>query len=211
MIDFQQDTLFGKKIISTISFDEQEIIKDILYLHADGNQIELDPTFSIGNFYNKGIPIPKYIFDKYPQSSNVVEASSEALPIDDNNINVIMFDPPFLIGGSNPQESEDGSCIIGKRFTVFKDLGALYDMYSLSIEEFYRILRKNGILIFKCQDTVLSAKNHFIHCWIMAEAKKTGFYPLDLFILMAQNRITDGRVQQHARKFHSYFWVFRKV
>jgi hypothetical protein len=44
----------------------------------------------------------------------------------------------------------------------------------------------------------------------MFEAIKYGFYPKDLFILLAKNRLNDGRVQQHARKYHSYFWVFKK-
>lgn len=66
-------------------------------------------------------------------------------------------------------------------------------------------------MIFKCQDVVFSAKNHFTHVWVMNEALKLGFYPKDLFILLARNRLTDGRKQQHARKFHSYFWVFKKA
>ena len=72
------------------------------------------------------------------------------------------------------------------------------------------ILKNDGIVIFKCQDCVSSAKQYFSHCWVMYEAMKYGFYPKDLFILFAKNRINDGRKQQHARKYHSYFWVFKK-
>lgn len=48
----------------------------------------------------------------------------------------------------------------------------------------------------------------------MNEAIKIGFYPKDLFILLAKNRVTaDWQVknQKNARKFHSYFWVFQKT
>ena len=51
------------------------------------------------------------------------------------------------------------------------------------------------------------------HVFVMNEAVKAGFYPKDLFILLAKNRITadwQTRNQKHARKFHSYFWVFEK-
>ena len=44
--------------------------------------------------------------------------------------------------------------------------------------------------------------------------KITGFYPKDLFILHNNVRInsfgTKWTKQEHARKYHSYFWVFEK-
>lgn len=210
MEDLGQDTLFGKKIISTISYNEQEIIRDILYLHTDGQSIDCDPTYSIGNFYKKGIPEPKYKFDLTPQLPGVIGASSNNLPLDNNSIDVIMFDPPFVITGDTYGEAQDGSSIIAKRFTGFHSFDELKQMYSSSLKEFYRLLRDKGVVIFKCQDVVVCSKNHFSHCWVMYEAMKLGFYPKDLFILLAKARLTDGRIQQHARKYHSYFWVFKK-
>lgn len=44
----------------------------------------------------------------------------------------------------------------------------------------------------------------------MYEALRYGFYPKDLFMLLAKVRLNDGREQQHARKYHSYYWVFEK-
>ena len=207
---FGQETIFGPKVISTIGYDEQEIIRDILYLHADSNIIDCDPTYSIGNFYKKGIPPPKLKYDKFPQIEGVVEATSDSLPLGKDSVSVIMFDPPFVISGEGYDDLKEGSGIISKRFTAFKDFKELKSMYNGSLKEFYRILRDDGIVIFKCQDIVSSGLNHFSHCWIMYEAMKIGFYPKDLFILLAKNRINDGRKQQHGRKYHSYFWVFKK-
>ena len=68
-------------------------------------------------------------------------------------------------------------------------------------------------MIFKCQDKVSSGKQYFSHVYVQKEAIKYGFYPLDLFILLAKNRIVadwQKANQKHARKFHSYFWVFKK-
>lgn len=209
-MSYGQNTLFGDKVISTIGFDEQEMIRDILYLHADNKYIDCDPCYSTGNFYKTGLPKPINIFDKYPQSPKVIEADSGSLPLNNGSCNTIMFDPPFVMSGENYNELKTGSGIISKRFTAFKDFTELKGMYSRSLLEFYRILAYGGIVIFKCQDVVVSAKNHFTHCWIMNEAINIGFYPKDLFILLAQNRINDGRKQQHARKYHSYFWVLKK-
>ncbi len=209
-MDFGQNTLFGSKTIKSISYDEQEIIKDILYLHGNGNYIDLDPTYSIGNFYNDKLPKPKYRFDKTPQVAGVIQAESHSLPLENESCNVIMFDPPFVISGENYNESVEGSGIISKRFTAFKSFDEIKTMYTASLKEFYRLLTNDGIVIFKCQDVVVSSKNHFTHCWLMNAAIEIGFYPKDLFIYFAKNRISDGRKQQHARKYHSYFWVFEK-
>jgi len=40
-------------IIKSINYDQHEIIKDILQLHNNGEDIECDPTYSKGNFYKK--------------------------------------------------------------------------------------------------------------------------------------------------------------
>jgi hypothetical protein len=210
-IEMNQQSLFGDKVISTIGFDEQEIIRDILYLHAGGFYIDCDPCYSVGNFYKQGLPKPKYIYDKYPQSDDVIEATSDCLPLENESVNTIMFDPPFVMTGDTYGEAKEGSSIIAKRFTGFHDWLELKKMYAGSLKEFYRILKDGGIVIFKCQDCVVSAKNHFTHSWVMNQAINIGYYPKDLFILLAQNRITDGRKQQHARKYHSYFWVFKKT
>ena len=209
-VDFGQDTLFGKKVISTIGYNEQEIIRDILYLHANNKPIDCDPTYSTGHFYKDWAIPPKYKFDKFPQVAGVIEATSDNLPLDPNSVEVIMFDPPFVMTRDTYGEAQKGSSIIAKRFTGFHNFDELKQMYSGSLKEFARVLMGWGIVIFKCQDCVVCSLNHFTHSWVMFEAMKYGFYPKDLFILLARNRLTDGRVQQHARKFHSYFWVFKK-
>lgn len=209
--DLGQNNLFGKKVISSIGYNEQEMIKDILYLHSENKYIDCDPTYSVGNFYKFGLQKPKYKFDKFPQLAEVSMATSDNLPLENESIYTIMFDPPFVIGGKTYPKSKKGSCIIQKRFTQFESFDELKQMYSNSLKEFSRVLKKDGIIIFKCQDSVASAKNHFTHCWVMNEAIRFGFYPKDLFVLLARNRLNDGRKQQHARKYHSYYWVFKKT
>jgi ubiquinone/menaquinone biosynthesis C-methylase UbiE len=100
--------------------------------------------------------------------------------------------------------------IISKRFTAFTSFAELREMYHKSLKEFYRVLKKNGIVIFKCQDVNGGGTQYFSHCWLMNEAINLGYYPKDLFILLAKNRITDNRQQHTARKYHSYYWVFEK-
>lgn len=199
-------------MIKSISFDQQEIINNILSLHCPSG-IDLDPTYSKGNFYKNGtVKEPKYKFDIAPQSSDVLESSADNLPLDNSSVHCIMFDPPFLATKGKSLSVDNGSNKINKRFGVFEDEISLHEFYNRALSEFYRLLDSNGILIFKCQDKVSSGKQYFSHCMIMNWAVEIGFYPKDLFVLLAKNRIVADwqKNQKHARKFHSYFWVFEK-
>jgi len=123
-----------------------------------------------------------------------------------------MFDPPFLATTGKSLKTDEGN-IINRRFGVYPSEKELHQFYVDSLLESHRILKKNGILIFKCQDKVSGGKQYMSHVFIMNEAIKIGFYPKDLFILLAKNRIVADwqlKNQKNARKFHSYFWVFEK-
>lgn len=125
-----------------------------------------------------------------------------------------MFDPPFLATtGKSLNENKDNN-IINKRFGVYPTEQELHKFYIDSLKEAYRVLDNKGVLIFKCQDKVSSGKQYMSHCFIYNEAVKIGFYPKDLFILLAKNRlVADWQLknQKNSRKFHSYFWVFEKT
>ena len=201
-------------LISSISYDQIEIIENILKLHTKDNTIDCDPTYSKGNFYKNGkIKEPKYKFDINPQTEDTIKADARSLPLDDNSVNCIMFDPPFLATTGKSITANDNNNFINKRFGVFPNEKELHQFYIDSMKEFYRILKDDGILIFKCQDKISSSKQYLSHVFIINEAIKIGYYPKDMFILLAKTRIVaDWQVknQKNARKFHSYFLVFQK-
>lgn len=202
-------------MIKSISYDQSEIIKWILRLHVPSGKIDCDPTYSIGNFYkNTGIEKPLYKFDINPQIDGVEFGDSRELPLKDSSINCIMFDPPFLATTGKSLTENDDNNIINKRFGVYPSEQELHQFYIDSLKEAYRVLAGKGILIFKCQDKISSGKQYMSHCFVHDEAVKIGFYPKDMFVLLAKNRlVADWQLknQKNARKFHSYFWVFEKV
>lgn len=208
MLDLRQKNLFGNRIISSIGFDEQQIIKDILFLHGNGNYIDCDPTFSIGNFYKNGLPKPKYRYDINPQVSGVEKYSADNLPLSDNSINVLMFDPPFLIG----KYGQCKNAKMSKRFSIFPSIDDLMFFYNNSLKEFNRVLKHKGIVIFKNQDVITAKGQLFTHCYIHDMAIKNGFYVKDMFILLAKQRISNPNLKQHhAHKFHCYYYVLEKT
>lgn len=194
-------------LIETVSTSQEEILNNISKLYCPGG-FELDPTYSIGAFY-KGVPAPKYKYDIKVQALGVEQADCRALPLLDNSIGSIVFDPPFVAGSR--KDGKPG--IIKERFGYYRNVPELWAFYRDSLREFYRILKLKGILVFKCQDTIENSKQFLSHIEIINYALGLGYYPLDLFILTARNVLISPNMlnQQHARKSHSYFLVFQKI
>jgi len=207
------DTLFGKNIVSSISFSNDEILNNIMQLY-NIDCFDLDCTYSKGVFW-KNFKKPKFKTDLFPKSNEVLKACSTKLPFKDNSFNFIMFDPPFIIDGTTYKQSKKGSCLMSKRFEAYYSFNELKKHYYNTLKECYRLLKKDGILVFKCQDVVSSGKNHFSHSLIMNMAIDLEYYPKDLFILLSKNRVNSfgskWKKQFHARKYHSYFWVLQKT
>lgn len=200
-------------MIKQIQYDQNEIINNIISLYIKNGAIEVDATYSKGNFYkNNNIQEPIYKFDISPQDVNVVKADCRELPLQNESVGSIMFDPPFLATTGPSLRKNDDSNIIAKRFGTYKNEIELHQMYFDSMKEFYRILKPGGILIVKCQDKVSSGKQYMQHVYIMNMAEDIGYYTKDMFILCVNNRLVANwqKNQKHARKYHSYFYVFEK-
>lgn len=65
-------------MVKSISFDEQEILGWILQLHCESN-IELDPTYSKGNFYKKGTIFVDFSGEKRNLLKEIEEINNEDL------------------------------------------------------------------------------------------------------------------------------------
>lgn len=193
--------------ILTVSSNQQEIIQNIISLYCPTG-IECDTTYSKGVFY-KGLAQPRLKFDLCPQTIDTVQADCRRLPLTCSSITSLMFDPPFTIGVG--RQGKPG--IIRTRFSSYATKKELLGFYYDSIKEFFRVLTVGGVLIIKCQDTVSCSRQHLNHVDIVNYAVSCGFEPLDLFVLLNMHPIIDPRWkgQQHARKAHSYFLVFRRV
>ena len=200
-------------LIKSIGSDQGEIIRNILKLYVPEGKIDCDLTFSTGAFYNgTDIALPQYRFDISPQRSDVAQADARHLPLADSSISCMMLDPPFLATKGKSLNGTDGN-IINRRFGVYPDEKSLHRCYSGMLAEAYRVLKPDGILIFKCQDKVSSGKQYMSHVYILNEAVRIGFYPKDLFILLAKSRLVadwQKRHQKHSRKYHAYFIVLQK-
>lgn len=192
-------------MISSISYDQHEIIQNIIDLHLGGKDIFCDVTYGSGSFYKKGINQPVSCIDIAPKFDFVHPIDCRELPFPDGSVESLMFDPPFL------QTTGKGS-IIKDRFGSYPTMVELQLMYSKSIREFSRVLKKKGVLIVKMQNTVMSGKQWWNVDWVNSSAAVSGFKKIDEFILLAKHRMEQHNLkkQRHARKYHCYFLIFKK-
>lgn len=195
------------KHFSSYFTNEQELIKAIISIHNDEKDIECDPMYFKGNFWKDGLNKPKYRFDINPQVADCSYGDATNLPLNDNTLESMILDPPFLFGIHGKTTNYYSS----KTHTIFENWEALEKCYKGILNEAYRVLKKNGLLIFKCQDYT-DSKTTMTHCYVWEWAMEIGFYAKDLAILnIPKHKVYNGNTKQrHFRKVHTYFWIFIK-
>jgi DNA modification methylase len=151
------------------------------------------------------------------------------LPYESGTIDCVVLDPPYMEGFYRKEGSFKAgsgthstfSCAYSNGSEINEDTenigtkkwhAAVTDMYFKAGQEAYRVLRKGGTLIVKCQDEVSAGKQWLTHVEIINEYEKNGYYTKDLFVIVRTNKPSVSRLkkQVHARKNHSYFLVFIK-
>ncbi len=188
--------------------NEQDLLKAIIEIHLEGMPIHCDPMYFKGNFYKDGVVKPFHRFDiNPPEGIDCAIGDARNLPMDNNYLNNIILDPPFLFGIHGKTKEYYSS----KTHTIFKDFIELENLYKAILKEAYRLLKKKGVLIFKCQDYT-DNKTTMTHCLVYNWATELGFYAKDIAILIKPNKVYNPNLKQrHLRKIHTYFWIFQKL
>ena len=202
------DITNNETIIKSISYDQQQILNWIIRLYVPKRAFDADFTFSRGVFYNGGrVPLPRLCFDKYPDKAENVSPLEKAENIKDGSLHSCVVDLPFLI----TQKKWAETSLIANRFNYFVSFEEVAEANKYMLNLAYRKLCKKGILIIKTQDQYTGGKHIWMHRLVEEWAETTGFKLIDMFILLAKKRTLSGGLMQNvARKFHSYFFVFRK-
>lgn len=186
---------------------QDEILEGILKLYVPSGKFHLDATYGNGVFY-KNIPEPALKIDLDPQVEGVVKCNCQDTPFNDVSINSMVYDPPFL---TYIKKGRKHGSIMADRFSGYWKYDELEEDYKKSLDEFGRILKHKGILVFKCQDIIHNHKMHCTHYNVIKWAEERGFRLKDLFVLNATHRMPSPQkgTQRHARIYHSYFLIFQ--
>ena len=178
-----------------------------LYLPKDGKVADI--TWGKGVFW-KNIDITKYDFFKSDKITcpETPYDFTKRLPYKNKTFDVVVFDPPYAHNPGNMMVNDNYLNRETTKGMYHKDI---INLYKKGMRQAYRILKPGGALWVKCKDEIETSCQKWSHIEIHDMAVNMGFYAKDLFILIQK---TDPHIQhenqQHARKNHSYLWVFKK-
>lgn len=210
-------------IYSCLEGRNNDIISSALSLYSKEGEKILDVTFGQGAFWHK-IDLTKYIVigsdiltreeaerihKKFSDVTFFWETDFRCLPFSNNSFDHVFFDPPYVHNPGKKFGSKTYRNLETTKGFYHKDI---MDLYRLGMREAKRVLRTQGFLYVKCQDEISASKQCWSHIEIFNVAiQELGMYPKDLFVLKQKGQPKiQHKNQKHARKNHSYLWVFIK-
>ncbi|MFN6517373.1 MAG: DNA methyltransferase [Nostoc sp. CreGUA01] len=224
-------------IVSSYITGNAEVFSNIMKLHIPKNSLVADVTYGKGVFWQQ-VPVNQYriLFsdidakvqtDPIHQVEVQTQIDSRMLPFQDNYLDCMVFDPPYMEGlfrssirqlaGSGTHSTFRDHYSNGKAIECKDDQpkwhNAVLDLYLKTGLEACRVIKPKGIFIVKCQDEVSANKQRLTHVEIITAYESLGFYTKDLFVVTRSNQpgVSRLKTQVHARKNHSYFLVFQKI
>jgi len=205
-------------VLSSYIGDNTGVFPHVLRLHVPAGSKVADVTYGKGVFW-KNIPANEY---KMMPSDLKTGVDCRNLPYGDGELDCVVLDPPYMEGlfrsdssfaGSGTHSSFRDHYSNGDRPSALgnKWHDAVLELYVKAAIEAKRVLKRNGVLIVKCQDEVSAGIQRMTHIEIILNLLRLGFYAKDMFVMMRRNKpgVTRLIKQLHARKNHSYFLVFQ--
>jgi hypothetical protein len=206
-------------VFTSYTGTNSEVFPQIIRLHVPKGAKVADVTYGKGVFW-KEMPEEEY---KLYSSDQKTGTDCRNLPYKDEEMDCVVLDPPYMEGlfreddsfagqGSHSAFQDHYSNGQRPKSLTKKWHDAVLELYVQAAIEAKRVLRKNGILIVKCQDEVSAGIQRMTHVEIILNLYYLGFHAKDLFVLTRTNKAGVSRIikQLHARKNHSYFLVFEK-
>ena len=190
----------------TVQYND-ELIAEVSRLYLKRGDKIADITYGRGFFWRK-VDVKQFDFHK----SDLLTCPKapydfRALPYKDSEFTVVVFDPPYT---SHPHQLGAHRRYQNNLTTSGSTHTEIVAMYKAGMSEAHRILRRGGLLWLKCKDEIDGQKQRWTHIEIHDIAVKMGFTAVDLFVMSLTNVPVQGIKQHHARKNHSYLWIFKR-
>jgi len=186
-----------------------DLIAEVAKLYATGDPKIADLTYGKGVFWRKTPHLRVFGSDLITQPKRPHDFTN--LPYCDATFDIAVLDPPYIHSPGQHQTDSHYQNRATTKGMLWRDLRQ--QLYIPGMKEAMRIVKPDGGQVWvKCKDQVQSGMQRWCHVELCHDAMALGLYPRDLFILIASSRTSNTRwsVQYHARKPHSFLWVFQR-
>jgi hypothetical protein len=198
-----QESVIQEPIYSVnLDGDNSGLIKKVVDLYFQEGDSIADVT------YGKGVFWKQVDLNKYNLVASDIKTGTDfrCLPYQDNSFSHSVIDPPYA-RITNLSGMVD--CYNTTRYTTHEDI---LQLYREGLTELKRITKPGGFILCKCQDEIYGCKQKWTHIEIHDFAiQELGLYSKDLFVQINNKKPKPLYKQQHARKNHSYLWVFEVI
>lgn len=200
-------------VVSIVNGNNADLIVEVARLYIrDGAEVA-DVTWGRGAFWTKanngrfkvrGSDIAEHI-----ATDGIIQADFRSLPYSDASFDVVVLDPPYV---HNPGKHQTDSRYNNANTTSGMYHADIRTMYREGMAEAMRVLRPGGLVFVKGKDEIESGKQCWSQTELLLDAQAIGLYGKDSFVLVPTSRTSMRRwdTQKHARKVHSFLWVFEK-
>jgi len=204
-------------ILTAHTGNNAQLISEVSRLYAPPGAVIADVTYGTGRFWRKTTGREVIGSDIVPDPALTMIADFRNMPYRDDSLDVVVFDPPYAHNsGVTPRE---GYVAPSSRYRGDQTMAGMYNqdimgLYREGMTEAFRVLKSDGGgLWVKCKDEVEREVQRWSHIRIYEMALQIGFCARDLFVLVPSGQQAQrwpGRVQRHARKNHSFLWIFQR-
>ena len=194
---------------SVVEGNNADLIAEVVKLYATNNPKIADLTYGKGVFWRKTPELRVFGSDLITQPKRPHNFCD--LPYANQTFDIAVLDPPYIHSPGKHQTDARYQNAATTKGMLWKDLRK--QLYIPGMKEAMRIVKEDGGQVWvKCKDQVQSGMQRWCHVELCHDAMALGLYPRDLFILIAKSRTADTRwsVQHHARKPHSFLWIFQR-
>lgn len=165
----------------------------------------LDTTYGLGNFWGYWTPDRLIGADIEPGKARDLCASFLSLPFPDSTIDAVVFDPPYRLNGT------ERIYVAGDRYGV-AGKQRWQDRMAMILDgavECARVTKRDGVLLVKCQDQVVSGRVVWQTKQVAAALAGT-MRLVDELHLSSYRPQPSGRSQVHARRNYSTLQIYKK-
>jgi hypothetical protein len=217
-----EEPMIGGTFQSAYIGNNDDLIATVLQFYLPKDGVVADITFGKGVFWRKvdttrftlltsDIFVRKRKYDlQLPMELELRCMDFRKLDYSDGSIDVVVFDPPYTHNPGNHVTEKNYRLAATTRGMYHRDI---IELYRQGMQEATRVIKPEGGQVWvKCKDEIESGIQRWSHVEIYEIARELGMFARDLFVLVPTSRVGPSRWkrQLHARKTHSYLWIFER-